>query len=244
MANPDNFVFPAADSLASWQTQTMPDTKGIESTIYTNANNDIETSILTAETNSRSALSYGMYLSRNKTISGIVDDMMKQNSKYDNGESDTYTRQSEINEWQAQNKLDTFFFLQCMFIYLMIVILLIFLRRLEAIPSSAFYGIVTILTLILLGILYNRAAYTYFQRDKRYWNRRYISLADAGVFEKPPGCPTPESSINIGAALYNGFASFTSPSQNSSGDGNKVGLVDNTGQMKDLSGNVMPGAPV
>ena len=199
MDNADKFVFPATDSLLSWQTQTVPNTSSIQTDISRHANTDIETSLLTADTNSRNALSYGMYLSRNKTISNIADDMIKQNSSYDNGASDTYARQGEINEWQAQNKLDTFFFLQCSFIYLMIVILLIFLRRFGAIPSSAFYWIIGFLTLILLGIFYNRASYTLFSRDKRYWNRRYLSLNAAEI---PPGpaCPTSENSITLDEA--------------------------------------------
>jgi hypothetical protein len=196
MDNADKFVFPATDSLLSWQTRTVPNTSKIQSDINRHANTDIETSLLTADTNSRNALSYGMYLSRNKTISHIADDMIKQNSRYDNGASETYARQGEINEWQAQNKLDTFFFLQSTFIYLMIVILLIFLRRFGVLPSSSFYSILIFLTLILIGIFYNRASYTIFSRDKRYWNRRYLSL-NAAAIPPPPACPTSDNSVNL-----------------------------------------------
>jgi hypothetical protein len=38
-----------------------------------------------------------------------------------------------------------------------------------------------------------------FSRDKRYWNRRYLSLNAANI-PPPPACPTSENSITLDEA--------------------------------------------
>jgi len=96
-------------------------------------------------------------------------------------QKDTYTRQGEINEWQAQNKMDTLFFLQILFIFLGLVIVLLFLRQGGIISDSVMYVIVGVLLLIVVGVLWNRASYTEMSRDKRYWNRRYLGLNDSNL---------------------------------------------------------------
>lgn len=177
-----DFVFPAADSLATqqasggamaWQS-SYADIKSQEVTNLLDALNH-------ADNNSGQALTYGMYLSRNKTISDIAQDMTKQNYAIDGGASSTYLRQGEINEWQAQNKLDTLFFLQTLFLYLCLVIFFIFLRQGMLIPTSTMYWIFGIMTFVLIAILINRTWYTRNKRDNRSWNRRNFSLTDAGI---------------------------------------------------------------
>ena len=182
--SPD-YVFPAADSVAASSVNNpATDTTMLFDTAHNNENSNMLEAINNATNNSGQALTYGMYLSRNKTISDIAKDMTQQNLQVDDGASDTFTRQSQINEWQAQNKLDTFFFLQCLFIYFTSIIPLIYLRRGGVIPSVPFYMLLGLLSFILIGILVNRAYYTANYRDKKFWNRRYISLADGGVIEK------------------------------------------------------------
>lgn len=177
-----DFVFPAADSLATqqasggamaWQS-SYADIKNQEVINLLDALNH-------ADNNSGQALTYGMYLSRNKTISDIAQDMTKQNYAIDGGASSTYLRQGEINEWQAQNKLDTLFFLQTLFLYLCLVIFFIFLRQGMLIPTSTMYWIFGIMTFALIAILINRTWYTRNKRDNRSWNRRNFTLTDAGI---------------------------------------------------------------
>lgn len=180
-----DFVFPAVDSLAAQQARGTMDLD----TAYQNIKEQDSTNLLDAlnhaDNNSGQALTYGMYLSRNKTIADIAQDMTKQNYSVDNGASETFLRQGEINEWQSQNKLDTLFFLQVLFLYLCCIIVLTFIRQSMLIPTSTFYWILGTLTVILLGILINRAWYTRSVRDKRHWNRRYFTLADAGINPAP-----------------------------------------------------------
>jgi hypothetical protein len=123
-------------------------------------------------------------IGNNISITKTVSDVEKVNTSKLNEitrEKDTYTRQGEINEWQAQNKLDTLFFLQILFIYLGIVIVLIFLRQAEVISNGSVYVVGGVLLLVVIGVLWNRSSYTEKSRDKRYWNRRYIGLNDSNL---------------------------------------------------------------
>ena len=187
MPGQPEFVFPAVDSLLSQQSSGTIDVNGIKNSIQTSENHNLTDSINLADTNSSQALVYGMYLSRNKTIADAAVNMTKQNKMYDNGASQTLARQGEINEWEAQNKFDTLFFLQCLFLYLMLFVILIFVWRKGLLPGSTYYWIIAILTIIVIGILWNRARYTNVYRDNRYWNRRYLAL-DSSLDDKTSEC--------------------------------------------------------
>jgi hypothetical protein len=175
-----DFAFPAIDRTTVQQITSTTVPADIISKIRQDETSNLFNSLNSAAQNSQQSLTYGMYLSRNKTISDIAVDMTEQNMRQNTGARDTYTRQAEINEWQAQNKLDTFFFLQISFLYLSVLVVLFFLRQYGLMPSSTLYILIGVLTVILLGILWNRASYTRSSRDKRYWNRRFIGLDDAG----------------------------------------------------------------
>jgi hypothetical protein len=199
--SPD-YIFPAADAVASaavnsgrmqWEDK-LSAIKAQESTNLLDAMNQ-------ADNNSSQALTYGMYLSRNKTISDIAQDMTKQNYNIDNGASETFLRQGEINEWQAQDKLDTLFFLQVLFLYFCVVVAITYLRQLALLPTSTMYWILGFLTVGLIGILINRAWYTRSVRDRRHWNRRYYTLADAGI-DTSPQCDSASPSSSAWNYLY------------------------------------------
>jgi hypothetical protein len=189
----DSYVsaFPALDYETVNKLKSFGNT--IDNTNITDAINKAETnnlfaSLNSAEQASTTALNYGMLLSRNQTIDYIAKDMTEQNKKVNNGARDTYARQAEINEWQAQNKLDTLFFLQILFLYFAVLVILIFLRQSSLVPSSMLYIIGGIGLLIVIGVLWNRASYTSRSRDKRYWNRRYIGLSDSGDLQAKLQC--------------------------------------------------------
>ena len=137
-------------------------------------------SLITANSTGNSMLVYGGLLSRNVTINSIANDMTAQNKKTAAGGADTFSRQSEINEWQAQNKLDTLFFMQILFLYFAVLVICLYFRQVGIFPSSVFYIIAVLGFLIVGGVLWNRASYTRTSRDKRYWNRRFIGLGDSG----------------------------------------------------------------
>lgn len=161
-------------------TSSQNDVEEIKNFIVKNDNEEFLLSFNGAEAQSEQNLSYAMYLNRNKTIGDIAGKLDEENTKMLNGKKDTYTRQSEINEWQAQNKLDTLFFLQMLFLFFSVFVVLLFLRQSGILPNSLLWFIMSVLSIVLIAILWNRASYTFFSRDKRYWNRRFIGLDDAG----------------------------------------------------------------
>jgi len=166
-------------------TQTSPvDYSQVIDDITKEMNNDFNNFFSGAETSSDGTITYGRMVGRNMSLSKAASVMTDQNnSKVSEArrQKDTYTRQGEINEWQAQNKMDTLFFLQILFIFLGLVIVLLFLRQGGIISDSVMYVIVGVLLLIVVGVLWNRASYTEMSRDKRYWNRRYLGLNDSNL---------------------------------------------------------------
>lgn len=161
----------------------------IKNPIMTGIDSEFVTDINQAESGSMNSMTYGMLLARNQTITDTANSLAKKNLQVtQGGASDTYARQAEINEWEAQNKLDALFFLQVLFIYFAIIIGLLYGRKYAGIPANTFYIFFSLLTLILVGTLWNRAAYTTNSRDKRYWNRRFIGLTDAGSGLKTSTC--------------------------------------------------------
>jgi len=178
-----DYAFPAVDSSVVNSVTSGAQAGPIINGINTRLTENLIQSINGADSNSNNTLTYGMYINRNQTIANIATDMTNQNNRQD-GAKDTYTRQAEINEWQAQNKLDTLFFLQILFLFFVLVVILIFLRRYGLLTTGSFYTVATILVIILIGVLWNRASYTMYSRDKRYWNRRYLGLNDSGLQAK------------------------------------------------------------
>ena len=183
-----SYAFPSIDSAVASQYATAgaasaTTTSNLQSTVTQQVNANFIQALNTSEGTANNAQTYGTLLSRNQSITDIANDMIKMNDSSKIGK-DTYARQGQINEWQAQNKLDTLFFLQACFLYFTLVVVTIFLRQYGVLPSSLMWTINVIFGIILAGILWNRASYTYNSRDKRYWNRRFIGLADSGLSAK------------------------------------------------------------
>ncbi len=81
-------------------------------------------------------------------------------------------RQIEISEWTYQDRMETLFVFQVLFIALMIVAILLYLRG-AGLLGKAFVGYATLLLfLVVILIIVNRSMYTNRIRDKRTWNRR------------------------------------------------------------------------
>ena len=126
----------------------------------------------------------GLVENRITSLSAIAQDLTKENKKVMSGARDTFSRQAEINEWAAQNKMDTLFFLQITFLYFCVVVIALYFRQYGIFPNQVVYIIIGLGLVIVLGVLINRASYTSMSRDKRYWNRRYIGLEDASLQAK------------------------------------------------------------
>lgn len=179
-----DYAFPAVDSVltstvsanerASKVSEVEKQIRGIESTSF-------DTVYAPASSASQNALTYGFVLDRNNTIQSIANDLTTENKSKMSSQRDTYSRQAEINEWEAQNKMDTLFFLQLLFIFLSVLVVSLYLRQIGMFPGSVI-GIIAGIGVLILGlILWNRASYTSTSRDQRYWNRRYLGLGDANL---------------------------------------------------------------
>jgi hypothetical protein len=186
------YAFPSIDSAVASQYATAGSadaatTSKLQTAVTQQVDANFIQALNTSEGTANNAQTYGTLLNRNQSIINIANDMIKMNSNTSGNsgqEKDTYARQGEINEWQAQNKLDTLFFLQASFLYFTLVVVTIFLRQYGILPGSVMWTINVLFGIILIGILWNRASYTYNSRDKRYWNRRFIGLADSGLSAK------------------------------------------------------------
>lgn len=161
------------------------DTADITNKINIAERNTFLTTLNASDGASNNALSYGMLLNRNVSLSDSAKDMISENKRAAvGGPKETYARQGEINEWQAQNKLDTLFFLQLSFLFFTVVVFLLFLRQYGVITGSILWIFVGVLGLLVVGTLVSRVSYTSNSRDQRHWNRRFLGLSDSGLSAK------------------------------------------------------------
>jgi len=84
---------------------------------------------------------------------------------------DSINRQIEINEWSYQNKLDTLFLFQIIFIALAFITVLMFLRSIGVIGIAFIAYLSVILVGMIILIIVNRAMFSGHSRDTRYWNK-------------------------------------------------------------------------
>jgi hypothetical protein len=188
-----DYAFPAVDSstvqtLASSGTVTAAQVASLKNSVNAAESQNFLQSINTADAASNNVLTYGVLLSRNTSLSALARDLTQQNQDVTNGLKDTYTRQAEINEWEAQNKLDTLFFLQLLFLFFTLMVFLLFLRRYGILPAQSVWITGAVFGILMVGVLWNRASYTANSRDNRYWNRRYLGLQDSGLSAKAATC--------------------------------------------------------
>jgi hypothetical protein len=183
-----DYAFPAVDSTivtTLGEIGKTVDITSITNTINAAERTNLLTTLNSSDGASNNALTYGVLLSRNQSLSASAKDMITENEKTAvGGPKDTYARQGEINEWQAQNKLDTLFFLQITFLFFTIIVFFLFLRQYGIISSSLLWMIISVLGILVIGTLVSRLSYTSNSRDTRYWNRRYLGLSDSGLSAK------------------------------------------------------------
>ncbi len=85
---------------------------------------------------------------------------------------DLAKRQVEINQWSAGSKMDTLFVYQQLFLILCAACVLSFLWFKGIVGSMFFAAILFVLIAIFTFTVVERAQFTQFLRDGRYWHRR------------------------------------------------------------------------
>lgn len=101
---------------------------------------------------------------------------------------DLTNRQTVINEWTFNDKMETLFIFQLMFFGLLVLCLLMILSKYGFFAKSFVWLIAAIMAIAIGTTWFFRAAYTKNVRDKKYWNKRYF----AGDFSTAPAVPPGE----------------------------------------------------
>jgi len=87
---------------------------------------------------------------------------------------DLANRQTQVNEWAYNNKMDTLFVFQLMFISLLFVTILMVLKAQGFIAAGIVWYVMALLLIIVIIIIINRSVYTNTRRDTRYWTRKHF----------------------------------------------------------------------
>ena len=95
------------------------------------------------------------------------------------------SRQIEIGEWAYNNKMDTLFVFQILFMSILFVSILVALRSTGMIGGPFVWYSLLIVMLIVILIIINRSMYTNNERDVRLWNRRRFN--DDNTKQSPLG---------------------------------------------------------
>jgi hypothetical protein len=116
-----------------------------------------------------------LYQTRSSDITKLQKVISDVNTKYE-ASVDTNKkltrRQFEINEWAYNNKLETLFLLQILFITMLVLVLCFFLAKNGYISTTAASSVSIVLFLVIAYMGYRRWDYTKHTRDTRFWSRR------------------------------------------------------------------------
>ena len=103
-----------------------------------------------------------------------------------NQNSDTAQRTREIKEWYYNNKLDTLFVFQLIFIGICFLAVLSFANKLGYIGSGVIGISMGVFIVIMILLISNRAMYTDVLRNKRVWSKNIYGV---------PGSPLPGGTL-------------------------------------------------
>lgn len=131
---------------------------------------------------------------------------------------DLANRQVQVNEWAYNNKMDTLFVFQLLFITLIFVAILMLLKSQGVVGGAFVWYSMAVLAVLNVMIIINRSVYTNTRRDGRMWSKKHfngdgtqaspLARGDAsqqayidsvrGTYGAPAGspacaCPTPAS---------------------------------------------------
>ncbi len=163
--------------------------------ILTDRDSTFQKTYTDAQKNNAVQNSLFFYQQRNRDLDDVgsfLKDKNEENIRIAKANNDLATRQFEINEWAYNNKLDTLFVLQLVFVSVCLTAGLAYLNRIGVLPMSVLGILIVILIIIVIGVFINRLIYTRKVRDQRYWNRRQFverkkDTEDSGSLQCPPG---------------------------------------------------------
>lgn len=119
------------------------------------------------------------YTTQSKNLNTVVSDLAGTqdfNLSTAKRNSDTAQRNQEIKEWYYNNKLDTLFVFQLMFISLCVLAAIAFAAKMGFISNTLVGILIGFEVVIMILLISNRAIYTDKVRNKRYWNKRIYGV--------------------------------------------------------------------
>lgn len=156
------------------------------------------------------------YYIRNKDLDNLQQAVFQRaKGEADAAQFDNQTskRQYEVNQWTAGNKQDTLFFLQLAFISFTLMAPLAYLVKVNAIPSSLYVGISSLLGVALILTLIVRMRYTNRDRDQTFWNRRRFATMGG-----PPAAPSCEAVVGLAAKAQAEYSNIKDQTVNTASD--------------------------
>jgi hypothetical protein len=117
------------------------------------------------------------------------------------------TRQTQINDYAYNNKMDTLFFLQILLISILIVAVFAYLARIGILSYALVIYIGVILLVINVLVLAARMAYSMNLRDPHLWNRKRFSYeaTPPAAAALPPLPPTRWQGLDLSGVDVSGL---------------------------------------
>jgi hypothetical protein len=125
-------------------------------------------------------------------------------------DTDNTRRQFLVNEYYAQNKLESLFFLQVAFLAMVTSLVVIMMGKMGFLPWLFGKYIVFIIAAAAAILALYRFNYTKYTRDVRYWNKRKFSDSP-GALKAADLCATATAAADSGAGPTT-TAQYTTPS--------------------------------
>jgi len=186
----------ALNGMTSAQLRTYTETN--KNDLRTTLTNNMASAFLPSlNTTSNAANNYDVltnYTINSKNLDTTLGDLKGQQSanlNIANRNVATASRFREIKEWYYNNKLDTLFVFQLIFISILLLAVLAYLMKLNIIGVGVVGAMVGILLIVNVLVIANRAVYTEKVRDKRYWSKRSFGIVGSplpgGILA--PQCP-------------------------------------------------------
>lgn len=137
------------------------------------------------------------YFKRNSDLLRVGDlplKAMQRDAEALRHDNQNAQRQYEINQWTSGNRLDTLFVYQIIFVSVLVLAIFTGMWR-AGFVGTGFLSLLVFLSLIVIVlVIVNRAQYTAFTRDQRYWNKRGFQKFTGPVIT-PPDCPVISDTI-------------------------------------------------
>ncbi len=153
-----------------------------------------------AERNNAIQHSLFFYQQRNRDVDSLGKAIQNQNeaaigtTRFNN---ELATRQYEINQWSYENKMETLFVFQILFVTILVAAGLAYLNKMGLLSMTLLGIMVGVLLFIDIAVLLNRYSYTQKNRDKRYWNKRQFEKKSVkqGSGSNASICPPGEENV-------------------------------------------------